>query len=176
MPPFPLGQTRIAEARQYDVAIKNKTDMMRSQQPFNCSVIGPTSVQGMTACPCCNRHKDEGRQTLGEKPVSSSIYDSLFRDDESDADSSEDLDEQGKMVPGILSEGVAYTITKVLVQGWVHKKGTGMDWIGSRAWKPRWTALVVSANMKPLETTIFLFFGHDLIVHFLPAVGESSRL
>jgi hypothetical protein len=111
----------------------------------HCSVIGPTTVEGMAACPCCNRHLKEGRQTVGDTRLPSS-HESLFKDDFSDTDSSEDWDEADRMMPGVLADGVAYTIKRVLVQGWVHKKGTGMDWLGSRAWKPRWAVLAVSQS------------------------------
>ena len=108
-----------------------------------CSVIGPSTVEGMAACPCCNRQLKDGRQTLGEALVKPSQI-SLFNDDGSDTESSVDMDEDDCMMPGVLADGITYTIKQVLVQGWVHKKGTGMDWIGSRAWKPRWAVLAVS--------------------------------
>ena len=37
-----------------------------------------------------------------------------------------------------------YTVTEAIVQGWLHKKGTGGDWAGRRWWKPRWVTLAVS--------------------------------
>jgi hypothetical protein len=115
----------------------------RAGEMQHCSrVIGPTSVEGMTACPCCNLQLKEGRQTLGEIRASNGSG-SLFKDDCSDTDI-EDLDEEDHMMPGVLADGAAYTVRRNLVQGWVHKKGTGMDWLGSRAWKPRWAVLVVS--------------------------------
>jgi hypothetical protein len=115
----------------------------RAGEMDHCSkVIGPTSVEGMTACPCCNRRLKEGRQTVGEIRVPNG-NDSLFKDDCSDTDT-EDLDEEDHMMPGVLADGVAYTVRRTLVQGWVHKKGTGTDWLASRAWKPRWAVLVVS--------------------------------
>jgi hypothetical protein len=67
----------------------------------------------------------------------------MNHDSYSDDDESDDLDDD-RMMPGILSEGESYHIKRVLVQGWVHKKGTGKDWIGSRAWKPRWASLALA--------------------------------
>jgi hypothetical protein len=115
----------------------------RGSNMKHCSVIGPTTVEGMTACPCCNRHLKDGRQTVGETRLASR-HGSLFKDDASDTDSIEDLEDEDHMMPGVLAQGVAYTIKQDLVQGWVHKKGTGMDWLCSRAWKPRWAVLSVS--------------------------------
>ena len=111
-----------------------------------CNVIGPKSVQGMTACPCCNRSLGEKQETLDE-PLKTFSNGSLFTDDDSFDESCDDLDEQNYMMPGVLAEGIAYTVKTLLVQGWVHKKGTGMDWIGSRAWKPRWAVLAVSSKL-----------------------------
>lgn len=105
-------------------------------------------VHGMTACPCCNRRLDQGRQTLGET-VAPPVYDSLFQGDSCSEDESTggggDMDEEDSLMPGILADGDTYHVKKVLVQGWVYKKGTGLDWIGSRAWKARWACLVVRA-------------------------------
>jgi hypothetical protein len=115
----------------------------------NCAVIGPTTVEGMTSCPCCNRHLKQGRETV-EEAQPQNIYESLFKDDGSGSDTESsshsylDMDEEDSMMPGVLSGGVPYTITENIAQGWMHKKGTGMDWIGSRAWKPRWALLSVS--------------------------------
>ena len=115
------------------------TSLMNAAQQHHDGSEFPV-VQGMTACPCCNRRLDQGRQTLGET-VAPPVYDSLFNAED---ESTGDMDEEDCMMPGILADGDTYHVKKVLVQGWVYKKGTGMDWIGSRAWKPRWACLVVS--------------------------------
>jgi hypothetical protein len=38
-----------------------------------------------------------------------------------------------------------YTITKILMENWLSKKGSGNDIFGSTSWKPRWCQLVVSS-------------------------------
>ena len=76
---------------------------------------------------------------LPEAPLNR--YQSLFR--VSSEDSDDDLDEMGRMMPGVLGEGIAYTVKETLMQGYIEKKGSGFDWIGSRAWKKRWAVLVV---------------------------------
>ncbi len=70
---------------------------------------------------------------------------SLFRVSSEDSDESpfDELDEEGRMMPGVLAEGIAYTVKETLNQGYIEKKGSGFDWIGSRAWKKRWAVLVV---------------------------------
>jgi hypothetical protein len=46
-------------------------------------------------------------------------------------------------LPGSLDSGVEYKFNRVLAEGWIHKKGTGNDWLRSRGWKTRWAQLVV---------------------------------
>mmetsp|Transcript_45751 Transcript_45751/g.111536 ORF Transcript_45751/g.111536 Transcript_45751/m.111536 type:complete len:383 (+) Transcript_45751:1005-2153(+) len=53
-----------------------------------------------------------------------------------------DPDETDRMMPGLLSRGTPYTIKRVIFQGYLHKKGSGFDWFGSRSWKSRWAVLV----------------------------------
>ena len=74
-----------------------------------------------------------------------SHYESLFElhSDDSDDSEFEDLDEVDRMLPGLLERGIAYTIKETIFHGYIDKKGSGFDWIGSRAWKTRWAVLVV---------------------------------
>ena len=55
-------------------------------------------------------------------------YQRLFRISSEDSD--DDLDETGRMMPGVLGEGIAYTVKETLMQGYIEKKGSGFDWIG----------------------------------------------
>lgn len=109
---------------------------------------------GTVPCPCCNLpvHLDR-HQVVGEVPRrppswnqnTASLRDSLgslFT--EGGGECSDDIDEAGRMIPGVLGRGVAYTVREVIAQGYIHKKGSGYDWCGSRAWKARWAVLVVS--------------------------------
>ena len=145
-----------------------------TSQPSVVAKVQHDVVPGMSFCPCCNRRLDHGRQTLGEF-VAPPVVDALFKcDSYSDDESNGDMDEAGRMMPGILAEGEAYHIKKVVVQGWVYKKGTGMDWIGSRAWKARWACLAVSGNCN----TVFshpTFLTHSLCDLFLTA-GKDRRI
>ena len=70
---------------------------------------------------------------------------SLVDDDDNDDNNSVDSDdeEDGAALPRGKTDGIAYQPKRILVEGWLHKKGTGKDWLGSRSWKPRWTRLVV---------------------------------
>jgi hypothetical protein len=100
-----------------------------------CGVIGPTNVEGMIACPCCNRPRNEDRETLNELVVTN-------RSSITESSGSEEADDD--VLPGVLARGVEYHPKHILVEGWVHKKGTGNDFFGSRSWKPRWARLAVS--------------------------------
>ena len=41
--------------------------------------------------------------------------------------------------------GVTYHLEEVLAEGWLQKKGTGHDWLGSRGWKARWARLCMAS-------------------------------
>ena len=65
------------------------------------------------------------------------------------------------LAPGILGAGATYTPTQILVEGWLHKKGTGHDWLGSRAWKARWGRLCMAklAN-QDIEVPLLLMYWY----------------
>jgi hypothetical protein len=102
-------------------------------------------------CPCCNRQRHAcPKQSIDpELPLPldehNNSYRSLFEVPSEDSDDSpfDDPDEGDRMLPGVLGEGIAYTVKETIVQGYIEKKGSGFDWIGSRAWKRRWAVLVV---------------------------------
>lgn len=108
-----------------------------------CGVIGPTNIHEIhQPCPCCNR-RVEVRQTLDEprgRVVHQDIP-SLF--DASDPHDDEEEEYDDDYLPGVLDSGVEYKFKRVVAEGWVHKKGTGNDWMGSKALKARWARLVV---------------------------------
>lgn len=106
-----------------------------------CTEVELTCDCDEMQCPCCTRQPVDRRQTVGETNIKSR-RDVLFEDSETEC--SEDLDDEDHMMPGLLQEGMAYSVKSVLVQGWIHKKGTGLDLFASRAWKARWAVLAVS--------------------------------
>lgn len=116
-----------------------------------CHVIG-TSSSSDTACPCCNTRRldDDGRQTLNEPAIIPSsrrqrnLIDDVEEDEDEERNACQSADEEVDTLPGVLHSGIQYNPTRVLAEGWVHKKGTGNDFFGSRAWKARYCRLVVS--------------------------------
>lgn len=110
-------------------------------------------------CPCCQLPLQVGHQRVDNTPTkvmsrrqsASVIRDSsvsILSDDFDtcdDDDDDNDMDETDRtMLPGLLGQGVAYTVREIIAQGYLHKKGSGYDWLGSRYWKARWAVLVVS--------------------------------
>lgn len=47
--------------------------------------------------------------------------------------------------------GVEYLPVEILAEGWLQKKGTGHDWLGSRAWKARWARLCMARVVNEKE-------------------------
>lgn len=123
----------------------------KSAPTSRCHVIGSTNG---AACPCCNTQRDCNRETLNEPsfiiPSKISRQRNLIDDVDDDADEDSSSDEQHDTLPGVLHSGVQYQPRRILVEGWVHKKGTGNDIFGSRAWKPRYCRLVVSFFLRCL--------------------------
>jgi len=114
-------------------------------------VIKSQDLLELAACPCCKQTIDARKhQTLMEPRVISESHQpptglvavgSTTNGSEDDiVDSSDEED----TLPNGVAEGLHYTPRRILVEGWLHKKGTGNDWLGSRSWKPRWARLVVS--------------------------------
>ena len=119
------------------------------------TVIGSHQLWELAHCPCCRQTLDESEKSKIDQPsllLPSSLMDRHCFSDEDSEEEEElkglahaDLDEdESRLAPGTLGAGVKYTPTKVLVEGWLHKKGTGQDWLGSRAWKARWGRLCLA--------------------------------
>ena len=105
-------------------------------------------------CPCCRlplkaRHQmvditpamSFSRQQSATLIRESSV--SLLSEDCEDL-SAGDMDEsesERSMLPGLLGQGSAYTVREVIAQGCLQKKGSGLDFLGSRYWKGRWVRL-----------------------------------
>jgi PH domain len=106
-------------------------------------------------CPCCQQNWDTGApiridalnltSSLSETvlPKKQMRDQSLLTAADSDDDEEEVLQIDEDLMTGVLKEGVQYRITRIIVEGWLHKKGTGHDWMGSRGWKARWARLAV---------------------------------
>jgi PH domain len=123
-------------------------------QHFVGRVVGHTDLMGMVACPCCQQCLEDPahatESTLIEPQAAPGKRESMPKDSRGlsllSAAESEDEEEyqlEDDMMTGVLREGVCYRISRVLVEGLLHKKGTGHDWLGSRSWKSRWARLAL---------------------------------
>jgi hypothetical protein len=88
------------------------------------------------------------RDTINEPCVISGYRRQQSLLDEETNHSDEDSDDDRGLLPGVLLGEVEYNPTRIIVEGWVHKKGTGNDIFGSRSWKARYCRLVVSDNLS----------------------------
>ena len=118
----------------------------------------------LVACPCCHQCLDDpstpstsvSSSTLTIEPATTKKVLAVQRDVSliSAAESVEEANGDGSdqhhyfhydmtKSTGVSTEGIAYQIQRVLVEGLLHKKGTGLDWLGSRSWKARWSRLAL---------------------------------
>jgi hypothetical protein len=126
-------------------------------------VIGSTDLCEFASCPCCQQKLGETGRTLNEPmlPYHTPSPKSLF---DYDAAMQEDDD----LMAGVLAAGQEYTPRRVLVEGWLHKKGTGHDWLSSRAWKARWARLAL-AKVQGYDSEVPL-----LLIYWFPSSMSAT--
>jgi hypothetical protein len=126
-------------------------------------VIGSTDLCEFASCPCCQQKLGETGRTLNEPmlPYHTPSPKSLF---DYDAAMQEDDD----LMAGVLAAGQEYTPRRVLVEGWLHKKGTGHDWLSSRAWKARWARLTL-AKVQGYDSEVPL-----LLIYWFPSSMSAT--
>uniref|UniRef100_A0A7S4JDK0 PH domain-containing protein n=1 Tax=Odontella aurita TaxID=265563 RepID=A0A7S4JDK0_9STRA len=137
--------------------------------------IGPleqhaATVSGTHACPCCRRYvltasplsvaqqqfpddsSDEGAGKASRASPDSVASQDRERESESGSKSGSPLRLVGALSGTFRLSGsfdsadkLSYDISEIIARGWVHKKGTGKDWLGSRSWKPRWAVLATAS-------------------------------
>jgi len=146
-------------------------------------VIGATNLMELAACPCCQQCYDgSDLGTLNEPNIAAcdrlqvaasamrgrSIFGSHSHDEDDDDD--DQIEVQEDVLPGVLAAGVRYSLKKVIVEGWLHKKGSGTDWMGSRSWKARWARLA-SARVDGYDIDVPL-----LIISWYPTSSAASTV
>ena len=118
---------------------RNVVGVDKIKQMAGAKTLGPVDLASRAPCPCCARYvvkecdgsAAKQQQQQERQPTSLIASPSSADDDRKDA-----------TLPGSLDPTTAaYTVQSTLVQGWVHKKGTGKDIFGSRGWKSRWATL-----------------------------------
>mmetsp|Transcript_39150 Transcript_39150/g.80193 ORF Transcript_39150/g.80193 Transcript_39150/m.80193 type:complete len:328 (-) Transcript_39150:956-1939(-) len=141
--------------------------------------LGPTDFSSLAPCPCCARyvvkdgahqqqqrhhHQQQQQQQAGTDAAVASAPAAL-----ASSPSAED-DRNDTALAGSLDSTVDYTVTSILVQGWVHKKGTGRDIFGSRAWKSRWATLA-TASVPGYAVDVPV-----LLIHWFPTSETPSNV
>lgn len=147
--------------------------------------IQPKDLLELGGCPCCKQCIDERQLTLpGNKGGMDEV--AQYRQSAFDSESLDSDDED--MLPSGETEGLHYYPREILIEGWVHKKGTGQDWLGNTSWKPRWARLVVRlfscfAFFLVLSMTLLPRMCHQSLLTSLPiymsithADGQSGRI
>jgi hypothetical protein len=88
---------------------------------------------------------------LSDSDNDDNAADGWYDDDDDDESDEEDDDDDDVLLPGVLAAGVEYRIKRILVEGWLHKKGTGRDWLGCQGWKARWARLCLATRVDNNE-------------------------
>lgn len=105
-------------------------------------IVGYKEKSSSLACPCCNRYIPDDRNNA------------IYHDYRCElAHHGQERKEELLSKRESLDTDSIHCIKKILKSGWIHKKGTGNDWIGSRSWKSRWACLVL-ASVEGFETEI----------------------
>ena len=150
-------------------------------------LIGSPDIRETVSCPCCNQRIDklQSSSTLNEPaagsyprrriqsafcPEEARKRGSLLHENDTEESDDENEEDDRDVLPGVLAEGVNYVPTRVLAEGWLHKKGTGNDWLYSRGWKARWTRLCFAR-----------VDGHDidvplLLIYWFPSSDGPSTV
>lgn len=129
----------------------------RMQSDYNSASSSNSSSNtvngGGQACPCCQRYVHHANcQTTTSttssipQPIATSAPFALSHQPNF---ASHLTMAAPPLVPGdtVRNSLGQFTIDTTIVQGWLHKKGTGGDFWGGRWWKPRWVTLALaSAN------------------------------
>ena len=144
-------------------------DKIKQMVAGGAKTLGPVDFASRAPCPCCARYVvkecDLSAASVGapqqERQQPTSLTTSPSADD----------DRKDATLPGSLDPtDTAYTVQSILVQGWVHKKGTGKDIFGSRGWKSRWATLC-TATVPGYEVDVPL-----LIISWFPHSDTPSNV
>lgn len=135
---------------------------------FDFKAINSHDLLEMAACPCCRQTIDDNRpQTLNGRPRI--MVEPYHASGGIEKSSSLDSDDE-EMLPKGVAEGLNYHPRKIIVEGWLHKKGTGRDWLGSKSWKPRWARLVM-ATLEGFEVDVPL-----LMIYWYEGTSSPSNV
>jgi hypothetical protein len=173
--------TMVEEEKNEDMRVPTALPSFRLMSSVTDRMVGTvirsTNMCESAACPCCKQQLGETIGTLNEpaRQHEASSIKSLFSvsRDEDDATMQEDDD----LLPGVLAAGQEYTPRRILVEGWLHKKGTGHDWLYSRAWKARWARLAMAkVQGYESEVPLLLIYWYPSSVYATTAIVLDSTV
>jgi len=112
-------------------------------------VIGPTDISGThhgklrnngdVLCPCCRRYVP-----IRSNTNSASGHDVSCTEPQKQGYENEEMKQK-----------------HVIVKGWLHKKGSGRDILGTTSWKPRWVELVlVEMKGHSVDVPVLQIYWH----------------
>jgi len=101
-----------------------------------------------------------------------SLIDDCYNTSDDDEDEGQLIDENknddrdDNQMYGVLPSGIEYKYTRVLAEGWLHKKGSGNDFFGSVRWKARYCRLVLAklnsgSASSIVEVPLLLIFWYN---------------
>jgi PH domain len=163
--------TNIAPAKEADDdSIIDRKEAERASKAYSTydligQIIGPTRLIDFASCPCCHSNVDP-EEEVKTQPLNAAIQEkidnSLITESMSESESDNDCDSVSVIVPPDLNAaGVLYSTRKVLVEGWLHKKGTGKDMMRSQAWKARWVRLTLARAVgSEIDTPLLCVFWY----------------
>jgi hypothetical protein len=145
-----LSSSKQENRDEEDLSIEGKhernCEFLSFYATLGCCALRPTQETITTTekpkCPCCQQSFDNKLLTLSEPRLPIHQTPSLFTSSDEDNSDVENVD--GDLLPGTLAVGIKYYPTSVNVQGWLHKKGTGNDWLGNTSWKARWARMIMA--------------------------------
>lgn len=110
------------------------------------------------------------REFLGIRSKHCEIRPFCERDKLTTIECRDEFDNNGNELFATESFGLEGEVTKIIAEGWLQKKGTGKDWIGSKSWKPRWVQIVL-AKVETCDIDIPL-----LLVYWNASMPKPSNI
>ncbi len=136
----------IDEIPSMQTSMKNKVGNVIPSSTHLCKPTRTGRSNDVMACPCCRSYVDcphkkksyriHGKENnVHDSKSLPSFVDGLWLGYQQKTESLSDENE---------TKMIEYEIMKIVLEGWLYKRGTGNDIFGSTSWKARWCSLIVS--------------------------------
>ena len=176
------GEKAVGEdSKEQDDHIVESSSSSREHFDPVAKVIGSMNLMDIVACPCCHMTLDDQQYYRINEPER--LYqhrESLLSHSDSE---DEDLDSRRRALveasDGVLDEPsrAHYRLNRILAEGWLHKKGSGKDWLGTTSWKARWARLAMaSVEGFSVDVPVLLIYWHPLTTTASTAIALHSTV